>query len=1156
MSEPQPATRLDAPYVGLSYFTEDHAELFFGRDAERTLIISNLRAAPLTILYADSGVGKSSLLRAGVAARIRELASRSLRERGSAGFIPVVFSSWRDQPVPDLIDEIERSIEPFVSGANGSLALRRDGLAAAIEDATEVTGSTLLVILDQFEEYFLYSSREQPPARFVDELADCVNRRDLEAHFLIAVREDAYAGVGDVFRGKVTNPYANFFNLEHLDRDAAREAIVRPVEHLNERLPQDARVTVEPALIDAVLDQVQTGSVSFDHEGRGGVDGGATNGRGESIETPYLQLVMSALWERERDDGSQVLRRSTLDELGGAQAIVRRHLDQAMSDLDSGEREAAVDVFNQLVTPSGTKIVHTVSDLAEYSDRDPAEVRSLVEKLTSGSQRILRPVPPAPGDDGQPRVEIFHDVLAPAILAWRQAQRSVRLERERAEAIARANRERRQARTFRVLTAVATVLLIVAVIAVVLARQESNRAHRAEHLAIARQLAAQGLADINGGVLARGVLLGLESYKYANTAASRATLVRAIQSTESMTAYLSGHTAYVSSVAYSPDGSEVASGSGDGSVLVQNVASGRTVMALRAGHGAVAALAFDPAGGLLATGNADGTVTLWSLAGHVAHQLSATAGGVDGVAFSPDGRLLAARGTTTLIVFDLSSGRVMSRLNVGKSSAPNVAFNPAGTLLATADGRDVLVWSPRTGARRLLAGHKAAINGVAFSPSGAVLASASDDRTVIVWNLARGKPLITLRGHTDAVNAVAFSPDGTMLASGGQDHDVILWSARSGMRLATFHGHPAPVESVAFSPSSAQLASGADDGQVIIWKARDALLEHSASLPAPAVSVAYSPTGALAASANGDGTVTIWDVRTWRALHVLQASSTPAESVAFSPDGRTLAAGTGDQTVVLYDAQTGARLHVLRGHGDVVYSVAFSPDGTTLASGSADTTAILWNARTGARERTLRGHKDFVYSVAFSPDGRTLATGSADKSVILWDVASGRLLRRLTGHTAAVESVSFSPDGRAVASASDDGSVILNDPRTGRQLGDPLSGETGSVLSVAFGRNPNVLASGGTDQSVFVWDLRSRLAQAFAGHTDSIQSVAFSPDGASVASAGLDQTVQVDGPVQPTISPAAVETRLCGVIRQNLTRAEWNEFLPGQAYGKICPGWP
>ena len=109
---------LDSPYVGLNFFTEENAAMFFGRDSERTVLISNLRASRLTLLYAESGAGKSSLLRAGVAARLAELAQRSFNQRGTARNIPVVFSSWRDDPTAELIGEIHQAISPFLRAAS------------------------------------------------------------------------------------------------------------------------------------------------------------------------------------------------------------------------------------------------------------------------------------------------------------------------------------------------------------------------------------------------------------------------------------------------------------------------------------------------------------------------------------------------------------------------------------------------------------------------------------------------------------------------------------------------------------------------------------------------------------------------------------------------------------------------------------------------------------------------------------------------------------------------------------------------------------------------------------------------------------------------------------------------------------------------------
>lgn len=1141
----------DSPYVGLSYYMEEFAGLFFGRDSERTLVIGNLRAARLTILYAPSGVGKSSLLRAGVAARLRELARRSVAERGSARFIPIVFSSWRDEPLDDLIGEIEATVAPFTSDAH--LELPRSGLQEAIEAATTATGATLLVLLDQFEEYFLYGAGESRPGRFADELAQAIIRKDVAANFLIAVREDAYAGVGDLFRGKISNPYANTFSLTYLDRDAATEAITKPVERFNQALPEDQRIQIEQALVDAVLDQVRAGEVAFGEQGRGTVAG--KDGEVDRIETPYLQLVMSALWERERSQGSRVLRLGALEALGGAQAIVRSHLNRAMDGLSEAEREAAVDVFNYLVTPSGTKIAHAIADLAVYSGSPPEHVQGLVNKLTSGERRILRPVPPAPGDV-RPRVEIFHDVLAPAILAWRSAQESLRLENQRRAAEDRANRERRRARTFRALAVMSSVLLALAIVGVVIALIETSRAHTAQRQSLSAQLAAQAGYDLENGALARGILLSLEAYRLNPNANARASVVRAQQATgsTSLVGLLSGHSAYVTSVAYSPDGSMIASGSGDKLVLLQKAATGRTVAVLRGATAPVEAIAFSPDGRRLAAGTDDNRVMIWSVAsGRLVRMVRDPGGkGIWGVAFSPDGALLAyADGAGKVWLTNAADGHTVRVLKAHAQLA--LAFAPDGRTLATDDPTSgAELWNVATGARlKHFAG--APINGLAFSPDGRTLAGAGGDGTVTAWNVRTGARTQTLRGHTGAVNAVAFSPDGSTLASAGADHKVILWSAATGQELHVLTGHTLPVEAVAFSPSGQTLVSGGDDAQVIIWGARPGHVERVLAAGTPALAVAYSPAGPLLASGQADGTVAMWDTSTGRRLRILSGHSGPVESVAFSPDGGTLAAGDTDGTVVLWNVRTGARERTLRGHSNIVYSVAFSPDGRTLASGSADDTVILWNPRTGAREHTLRGHDDFVYAVAFSPDSKVLASASADKNVILWDVTSGRRLRTLTGHIASVETVAFSPDGRTLVSGSDDGTLILWNPQTGRKKQTLAAG--GRVLSAAFSSNGRFLAFSEHSPNVVLEDLRTGFIEPLPAHAGPALGVAFSPNSRNVATVGLDQTVVLVGPLPSAIGFPGVRSDLCRRARRNLTRAEWNEFLPSHPYQRTCPSF-
>jgi CHASE2 domain-containing sensor protein len=445
-------TTTGAPYVGLDYFLEEDASLFFGRDAERTQIISNLQAARLTLLYAESGGGKSSLLRAGVAARLRQLALRNLRERGSARYVPVVFSSWHGQSHAGLIDALEAAVEPLTPDER-EVGVRRDGLEHAIEDAVAAVDATPLLILDQFEEHFLYEPDDND---FDDELARCVNRRDLRANFLICVREDAYSLIGQRFKARIPNVYANYLHLDFLDEDAARDAVLQPIDVFNEGLPADApRFEVEPALVDGVLEQVRRGRVTMGDDSPGIGAGGRAR-----VETAYLQLVMSRLWDEEMAAGSTRLRLETLRRLGGADAIVHGHLDEVMAGLPEDQRDAASAAFRFLMTSRGRKIALSTEELRDFSETDASRLVPALEHLERA--RILRPVPSSePGGDADH--EIYHDVLAPAILEWRRRHARERAERQLAAARDRARRlEVRSRRLAAAVIALAAVALALA----------------------------------------------------------------------------------------------------------------------------------------------------------------------------------------------------------------------------------------------------------------------------------------------------------------------------------------------------------------------------------------------------------------------------------------------------------------------------------------------------------------------------------------------------------------------------------------------------------------------------------------------------------------------------------------------------------------------
>jgi hypothetical protein len=413
------STAPESPYKGLIPFAEEDAPFFFGREIVQDVIGANLQAYRLTLLYGTSGVGKSSVLRAGVAHHLRTLAERSVSERGVPEFVVVVFASWRDDPVATLLDRIRDSIAHASGALTTQLPPPSPTLADTFASWIACLDVDLLVVLDQFEEYFLYHPHDDGDGSLALELPRAIGRPGLRANFLISIREDSLAKL-DRFKGRIPNLFDNYLRVDHLDRSAAQAAIEKPLAQFNRsRVPMTAPVSIEPALVTAVLNQIRAGRVLFGDAGRGTIAREAQEGSTEErIETPYLQLVMTRLWKEERAAGSTVLRLETLTRLGGADRIVRTHLDDVMSTLTAAERQAASRAFRYLVTPSGTKIAHTLSDLADYAALPQGQLEPIAEKLSSGDVRIIRPVAPSPDRPTVPRYEIFHDVLAPAILDW------------------------------------------------------------------------------------------------------------------------------------------------------------------------------------------------------------------------------------------------------------------------------------------------------------------------------------------------------------------------------------------------------------------------------------------------------------------------------------------------------------------------------------------------------------------------------------------------------------------------------------------------------------------------------------------------------------------------------------------------------------------
>lgn len=573
--------------------------------------------------------------------------------------------------------------------------------------------------------------------------------------------------------------------------------------------------------------------------------------------------------------------------------------------------------------------------------------------------------------------------------------------------------------------------------------------------------------------------------------------------TGKLKAILKGCSTDILSLAFSPDGETIAAGEINGTVTLLSTKTKKLITTL-VGHrlapsditepGSVLSLAFSPDGETLASGSRDTTIRLWNTkTAHHKVTLTGHNGRVTTIVFSSDGNIIASGASythwssdSTIRLWDATTGRHRSTIQT-LTLTYKLAFSPDNeTLVSISGGKDIHIWNTKTGKLKadLTAQRKSNYPKSVFSDSKRKI-YVNDDGTYTLLDVKTGKQKPILKDFHSPIRhpeyppkSLGFSPDGKTIAI--QDgNSVWLWDVETDTHKATLSGHKKHIASIKFSPDG-QFLSTAERESIRLWNVQtgEQIATYTRDRGYRSFVHAFSPDSKLLATpAKELKMVQLWNTDTGHPQFLLMGHPWEVSSVLFSPDGNTIVSYSSDRAL-LWDAKTGKLKAILLSQKDSFLSLMFSPDGNTLVGTAkpwddkkSDNRIWIWDTETSQQKFILKDHKGRVTRILFASDGKTLVSGSVDKTIRFWDVKTGELINTFKGYDPNSPIV-FSPDGNILASGGENAKVFLWALNTGSL--ETTFTAYNPVRRISFEENGKTLITSGTDGTTLLWDLKEK----------------------------------------------------------------------------------